>query len=34
MINEPEQNSDVLFFPGQNSIACAGNVANSGKINV
>ena len=34
MMNEPEQNSDVLFFPGQNSIACAGNVANSGKINV
>ena len=34
MMNEPEQNSDVLFFPRQNSIACAGNVANSGKINV
>ena len=34
MMNKPEQNSNVLFFPGQNSIACAGKVANSGKINI
>ena len=34
MMNKPEHNSDVLFFPGQNSIACAGKVANSGKINI
>ena len=32
--NNPKVNSDVLFFPGQNNIACAGKVASSGKINI
>ena len=31
---KPEANSDVLFFPGQDGIACAGKGAKSGKINM
>ena len=31
---KPDANSDVLFFPGQVGIACAGKGAKSGKINM
>ena len=33
-MDEPEANSDVLFFPGQDSIACAEKRASSGKIHI
>ena len=31
---KPDANLDVLFFPGQDGIACAGKGAKSGKINM
>ena len=34
IMDEPEANSDVLFFPGQDSVACAGKRASSGKIHI